>query len=68
MIPTLALIVAIYAIVRLLQVPIEASAMEKRAVILWILSIPAALAIGLLALDLIMTAAQSNSALGNLVR
>lgn len=55
MIPTLGLIVAIYAIARLLQVPIEASTLNNRWIWLLLISVPALIAIGVLALDLLLS-------------
>lgn len=52
MIPTIGLIVAIYAVARLLQVPIEHRDEETKRPHLWAITIPAVILIGLLALSL----------------
>ena len=55
MIPILGLIVAVYAVARLIQVPIEASAHPRKTLLLLIVSLPAMLAIGVMALGLLIT-------------
>ena len=54
MIPTVGLIVAIYAIARLLQVPIESSASTSRWVWLLLITLPAIVAIGFLGVSLVV--------------
>lgn len=61
MIPTVGLIVAIYAIARLIQVPIEASSSTNRWVWLLLIALPAVAAIGLLGLELLFSGLVSTS-------
>ena len=55
MIPNIGLMLAVYAIARLLQVPLEASPLERRWIGLLSISIPAILIIAFLALDLVLS-------------
>lgn len=54
MIPTIGLIVAIYVIARLLQVPIEYHGKGGIEAVLWVISILAILVIGSMAMGLAM--------------
>jgi hypothetical protein len=64
MIPTVGLIVAIYAIARLLQVPLESSESKRRGLWLFLISAPAILAIGFLAFALLQSGTSGLSSLG----
>jgi hypothetical protein len=44
------LILVVYAVARLLQVPLETITTPKREIALWLISLPAILALGVLAL------------------
>lgn len=59
MIPTIGLIVAAYAIARLIQVPIEACGLSYRWGILLLVSFPAIGVILYLVIDLLMNAAKA---------
>lgn len=63
MVQVVGFIVASYAIVRLLQIPIEHTPMERKHVILWILSL---FGIGAIALLSVMLLFAGVSGLGNL--
>jgi hypothetical protein len=56
MIPTIGIMIAVYAVARLLQVPLEQSGWPKRWIVLLVISVPAIGAIALLAADLVMNA------------
>ena len=55
MIPTIGMMVAAYALARLLQVSIEHSAIPKKPIWLLLISIPAIGVIGLCALELLVS-------------
>lgn len=55
MIPILGLIVAIYAVARLLQVPIEASHIKYAWIWLLLISVPAILGVTFLAVSLLLS-------------
>lgn len=57
MIPAVGLIVAVYAIARLLQVPIEALPIKARWLLLAIISVPAIIAIAYIAASLVLAGA-----------
>lgn len=54
MIQIVGLIVAVYAVARLLQVPLEASTWHKREVVLWLISLGGIVGIGGLTLMLLL--------------
>ena len=64
MIPTVGLIVAVYAIARLIQVPLESSDVKRRARWLFAISAPAVLAIAFLAFALVQSGTSGLSSLG----
>ena len=67
MIPTIGIMVAAYAIVRLIQIPIEHAKIEGKPAILGVLSLIGAVIVGFCAFSLIMSSA-SASGLGGLMR
>jgi hypothetical protein len=61
MIPLVGLIVATYAVARLIQVPVEAAqAWKGRMVVLWLVSIPSILVIGALAIALLFSSSPTS--------
>jgi NADH:ubiquinone oxidoreductase subunit 6 (subunit J) len=61
MIQIVGLIVAVYAVARLLQVPIEHSTASNRQQLLWLLTVGGVLAIGLLTLMLLSAGVDPSS-------
>lgn len=57
MLQVIGLIVVVYAIARLLQIPLETPAKGSREAFIWIISILAILAIGILAMMLMVSGA-----------
>lgn len=57
MLQLVGLIVAVYAVVRLLQVPLEQSKLEKKVLLLFLLSGAGVVAIGLLTIGLLLSGA-----------
>lgn len=57
MLQLVGLIVAVYTVVRLVQIPIEHSKLEKKALLLFLLSGVGVVAIGLLTIGLLLSGA-----------
>lgn len=65
MIPIIGLLIAVYAVARLLQVPLEQSAHPRKVLLLFLISLPAIIAIAVMALGLLITSIDQHGIIGS---